>query len=169
MDIDFEKLLQLVLEERIEEIKKLLEQHSRRRIGETLLTLEETVILLLINVLGYKADEIAKILGISRSSVYAAIKRAKLKSEIAEKTINYYRGFTNTIRILVKRGNDLKHVIEKIFHEADRLGLKLPFRSIEIAEELRKRGVVDEDYVVKDSLIIIIPRIGIFCVEKVSG
>ena len=168
MDISFDKLLQLVLEERIKEIKKLLEQYSRRKIGETLLTLEETVILLMINVLGYKADEIAKILGVSRSSVYAAIKRAKLKSEIAEKTINYYNGLTNTIRILVKRGDDLKRVIEKIFHEADRLGLKLPFRSIEIAEELRKLGVADEDYIVKDSLIIIIPRIGIFCVEKVS-
>ncbi len=168
MDICFDKLLQLVLKGRIEEIKKLLEQYSRRRVGETLLTLEETVILLMFNVLGYRVDEIAKILGVSRSSVYAALKRAKLKSEIAEKTINFYNGLTNAIRISVNKGNDLRNVIEKIFHEADRLGLKLPFRSIEIAEELRRLGVADKDYVVEDSLIIVIPRIGIFRVEKVS-
>ena len=168
MDISFNKILQLVLGEKIEELKMLLEKYSRRRVEETLLTLEETVILLMINVLGYKADRIAEVLSVSRSSVYAAIKRAKLKSEIAKRTIDYYNGLTNTIRIFVKRGDDLRHIIEKIFHEADRLGLKLPFRSIEIAEELRRLGVADEDYIVKDSLIIIIPRIGIFHVEKVN-
>ncbi len=168
LDISFNKILQLVLGEKIEELKMLLEKYSRRRVEETLLTLEETVILLMINVLGYKADKIAEVLGVSKSSVYAAIKRAKLKSEIAKRTIDYYNGLTSTIRIFVKRGEDLRRVIEKIFHEADRLGLKLPFRSIEIAEELRRLGVADEDYIVKDSLIIIIPRIGIFRVEKVN-
>jgi len=168
LNMSFEKILQLVLREKINELKMLLEKYSRRRVGETLLTLEEIVILLMINALGYKADKIAEVLGVSRSSVYAAIKRAKLKSEIAKRTIDYYNGLTNTIRIHVKRGEDLRHIIEKIFYEADRLGLKLPFRSIEIAEEFRRLGIADENYIAKNSLIIIIPGIGIFHIERVN-
>ena len=168
LNIGFDYVLKLVTGERIRELKMILEKHSRRKIDNTLLTLEETVILLMINVLGYKPDKIAEILGVSRSSVYAAIKRAKQKADIAKKTISYYNGLTKTIRISVRRGEDLRSVIEKIFSEADRLGLKLPFRSIEIAEELRRIGVAGDEYIIKDSSIIIIPGIGIFHIEKVN-
>ncbi|MCD6301498.1 MAG: Tfx family DNA-binding protein, partial [Staphylothermus sp.] len=116
-------------------------------------------------VLGYKPDKIAEILGISRSSVYAAIKRAKNKSETARRTIDYYNGLTKPIKISVKSGEDLRDVIERIFLEADSLGLKLPFRSIEIVEELCRMGIAEDEQIVRNSTIIIIPGIGIYHVE----
>lgn len=162
---DINVILKLVLKHDFKALNKLVRTVSRKKVDGCLLTYEEVAILSMKTVLGLKPEEIAKILGVSRSNVYATLKRAQMKTRVAEKTIKLYEALTKPIIVNVSTGQNISELIDKIFYEADKKRIKLPLRSIEIAELLRKKGIMSSETANKKTKLIIISGLGLFTKE----
>ncbi len=167
MDISIRKIIDLITKGDDTVLKRFIEMYSRNRIERSFYTLEEITISLLHYIKRYTPQRIAEILGMSRSNVYAVLKRFSQKYEKAVNTINLYEAITNVIYITVRKGEPLDEVARRIYSIADKKKIKIPFRGLELINILERRDIVDERLRFKDNYrLILLPNIDII-VEKI--
>ncbi len=163
MKIDIIQLIYKLVNTEDSDKKELLERFSRSKIKDSFLTVEEVLVMYMYYVEERKPNEIALILNRSRSNVYATLQRARDKVVQAKETIKHVNAFRKAIKIRVYSGEDADDVIKRIYNVADEKNVKLPYKSYELKDELRKLKLVDEDDTVIDNTeLIILPEIGIF-------
>ncbi len=163
---ELREILSDILQYRFDKLLDIIKTIPRKKISDCLLTYEEVIILALNKILGIKPDNIASMLGMSRSNVYATLKRIRRKIIFLRNTIKVYDAVSNPIIIDISRGDTLPIIIDRIFSEADKRNIKLPYRSIEVADILRREGVIDDNDAICDHRLIIIPGLGIYVERK---
>jgi Tfx family DNA-binding protein len=163
---ELREILNDILQYRFDKLSNIIKTIPRKKMSNCLLTHEEVIILALNKILGIKPDSIASILNMSRSNVYATLKRIRQKMSILRNTIRIYDAISNPIIINISRGDTLPVIIDKIFSEADKRNIKLPYRSIEVADILRREGVINDNDAIGDHRLIIIPGLGIYVEKK---
>ena len=102
-----------------------------RRYQDTFFT-EEQVKVLDMRAKGMNVDEIAKELGISRTSVYSVLRSALTIVKKARNTLNLYAKLMKEISISIPRNTNLNDVVSIVLKEADLHGVRLQLRSSEI-------------------------------------
>ncbi len=163
MKIDIIQLIDKIISSSTSDKRELLERYSRSKIKDSFLTVEEVLVMYMYYVEEKKPNEIAAILNKSRSNVYATLQRAKEKVVQAKETIKHVNAFRSAVKVKVYGGEDVDDVIKRIYNVADDKNVKLPYKSYELKDELRKLNIVDEDdTVIDDAELIILPEIGIF-------
>ncbi len=140
-----EKLVAKILEEGIEYARMLVENCPRKKVKGTFYTVEEIVIGVLYYRLGMSPNQIAEKLGMSRSNVYAFLRKLRDTAARAQNTIRTFNYLSSYISVRAVRGERLRDVIKRIYEEANKLKIRVPYGSLDLAEEIRKHGVVDED------------------------
>ncbi len=109
----------------------------RKRYNNTFFT-EEQVKVLRLRAEGHTLEQIAKILGTSKSNVHSILKNAKETLERARKTIDLYRELYSTISFKFGRGETLANIITHIYDTADVYGIKIKMRSLELLYYFRE-------------------------------
>jgi len=102
-----------------------------RRYQDTFFT-EEQVKVLDMRAKGMNVDEIAKELGISRTSVYSVLRSALTIVKKARNTLNLYAKLMKEISISIPRNTNLNDVVSIVLKEADLHNVRLQLRSSEI-------------------------------------
>jgi len=102
-----------------------------RRYQDTFFT-EEQVKVLDMRAKGMNVDEIAKKLGISRTSVYSVLRSALTIVRKARNTLNLYAKLMKEISVNIPRNTNLNDVVNIILKEADLHNVRLQLRSSEI-------------------------------------
>ncbi len=163
MRLDITDLIHIIINSSNAERLKLLENYSRVKVADSFLTVEEVLVMYMYYVEGRRPDEISRILGKSRSNIYATLQRAKGKLLYAGKTVIQVNAFRNAVKVMIYRNEDVDDVIKKIYNKADAKNVKLPYKSYELKDKLRSLGIIDDDdRVIDDMELIILPEIGIF-------
>lgn len=103
----------------------------RKRYNNTFFT-EEQVRVLRLRADGYTLEQIARILGTSKSNIHSILKKAKETLERARKTIDLYKELYSTISFRFSRGESLANIITHIYDTADVYGVKIKMRSLEL-------------------------------------
>ncbi len=109
----------------------------RKRYDHTFFT-EEQVKVLRLRAEGYTLEQIASILGTSKSNIHSILKKAKETLERAKRTIDLYREIYSTISFIFNRGDSLANIITHIYNTADIYGIKIRMRSLELLYYLRE-------------------------------
>ena len=102
-----------------------------RRYQDTFFT-EEQAKVLDMRAKGMNVDEIAKELGISRTSVYSVLRSALTIVKKARNTLNLYAKLMKEISISIPRNTNLNDVVSIVLKEADLHNVRLQLRSSEI-------------------------------------
>ena len=102
-----------------------------RRYQDTFFTKEQVKVLDM-RAKGMNVDEIAKELGISRTSVYSVLRSALTIVKKARNTLNLYAKLMKEISISIPRNTNLNDVVSIVLKEADLHGVRLQLRSSEI-------------------------------------
>jgi len=102
-----------------------------RRYQDTLFT-EEQVKVLDMRAKGMNVDEIAKKLGISRTSVYSVLRSALTIVRKARNTLNLYAKLMKEISVSIPRNTNLNDAVNIVLKEADLHNVRLQLRSSEI-------------------------------------
>jgi len=102
-----------------------------RRYQDTFFT-EEQVKVLDMRAKGMNVDEIAKKLGISRTSVYSVLRSALTIVRKARNTLNLYAKLMKEISVNIPRNTNLNDVVNIVLKEADLHNVRLQLRSSEI-------------------------------------
>jgi Tfx family DNA-binding protein len=89
---------------------------------------------------GRSQQEVAKILGTSRSNVSILEKRAHNNIARAERTLQQWMMIRAPISLRIKAGTDVFALPAMIFQEADRRSIQLPTTSLDIIVQLRRRA-----------------------------
>lgn len=109
----------------------------RKRYDNTFFT-EEQVRVLKLRAEGYTLEQIAKILGTSKSNIHSILKKAKEALERARKTIDLYKELYSTISFRFSRGETLANIITHIYDTADVYDVKIKMRSLELLYYFRE-------------------------------
>ncbi len=109
----------------------------RKRYDNTFFT-EEQVRVLKLRAEGYTLEQIARILGTSKSNIHSILKKAKETLERARKTIDLYKELYSTISFRFSRGETLANIITRIYDTADVYGVKIKMRSLELLYYFRE-------------------------------
>lgn len=114
---------------------------------------------------GKSQQEVADILGTTRSNISILEKRAHQNIARAEETLRQWRMIRAPIAMRVSAGTDVFNIPEMIFQAADKKEVQLPATSLDIIEQLRlkapklfKKRAVPKDidvYVTKDGELLI--------------
>ncbi len=114
---------------------------------------------------GRSQQEVASILGTTRSNISILEKRAHQNIARAEKTLRQWMMIRAPISLIVPAGTDVFNIPEMVFKAADRKGLQLPSTSLDIIEQLRlkapklfKKRAVPKDidvYITKDGELLV--------------
>lgn len=102
-----------------------------RRYQDTFFT-EEQVKILAMRAKGMGVDEIAKELGISRTSVYSVLRSALTIVRKAKNTLNLYAKLMKEILVSIPRNTSLNDVVSMVLREADLHDVRLQLRSSDI-------------------------------------
>jgi len=89
---------------------------------------------------GCSLQEVASIMGTTRSNVSKLERRAHRNIIIAEKTIHDYMKVKAPISVLVPAGLDVLRVPSLIFEAADLAGVHLPANSIDMVVQLKTKA-----------------------------
>jgi Tfx family DNA-binding protein len=89
---------------------------------------------------GRPQQEVADILGTSRSNVSILEKRAHSNIARAERTVQQWMMIQAPISLRIKAGTDVFDLPTMIFREADRRSMQLPTNSLDIIVQLRRRA-----------------------------
>ncbi len=149
-----EHLVVTILNSSNDFVKKLVEECPRRKIKGTFYTIEEVAIGVLYYRKGMSPNQIAEALGMSRSNVYAFIRKLRETAEKARNTVRIYNYLSSYITVKAKKNTGLDEVVENIYREADKMHLRIPYKSLQLAEIIRKHGVVDEENKLTNDIII---------------
>lgn len=87
---------------------------------------------------GHTQDEIAVKLGTSRVNITITEKRAKKNIVKARKTIEAYEKLS-PIALEIREGNDIFEIPKRIFHEADKHGIKVLHNTSSLIGIMRRR------------------------------
>ncbi len=109
----------------------------RKRYDNTFFT-EEQVRVLKLRAEGYTLEQIARILGTSKSNIHSILKKAKETLERARKTIDLYKELYSIISFKFSRGETLANIITRIYDTADVYGVKIKMRSLELLYYFRE-------------------------------
>jgi len=128
-----------------------MKETSEESEGQSLLTPRQLNVLKLRQA-GLSQQEVAKILGTSRSNVSILEKRALQNVERARATLKQWRMIKAPISIKVPKGTDVFEVPGLIFKEADRQGVKLDSSSVDVIVRLRAEApqALDKRIISKD-------------------
>ncbi len=161
--IGTDELIKLIIGTPIEERNRIIEENYKTKVNNSFLTVEEVLIMYMYYVESMRPDIIARILGKSRSNIYAALERVRMKYESAKETIRLIEGIMKSIRVYLPSGGRADDALIKLYTTADEKGIKVPYKSYQIKEYMRKKRIVDDyDRFVNDTELIILPGVGIY-------
>ena len=86
---------------------------------------------------GLSQQEVAEMLGTTRSNVSILEKRAHQNVERARATIRDWMAIKAPISIKVQKGTDVFEIPAQIFKEADKIGLRIPLSSVDLIAKLK--------------------------------
>ncbi len=109
----------------------------RKRYDNTFFTVEQVRVLKL-RAEGYTLEQIANMLGTSKSNIHSILKKAKETLERARNTIDLYKELYSTISFKFNRGETLANIITRIYDVADIYGVKIKMRSLELLYYFRE-------------------------------
>jgi len=89
---------------------------------------------------GLTQTEIARRLGTSRANISATEKSAHQKIERARNTLRIIQMIRAPLQIPVKGEADLNEVVKRIYHEADRAGIRIPRDFPTLASHIQRGG-----------------------------
>ncbi|MCS7108550.1 MAG: Tfx family DNA-binding protein [Sulfolobales archaeon] len=98
---------------------------------ETYLTSRQLTVLRLLSQ-GKTVDEIASLLGVSKSDVYSLMRSAKRVIHKSINTINLYNQIMNNSSMIIHRGITINDLIFRILSEADNLNMKIPLTTADL-------------------------------------
>ncbi|MFA4646712.1 Tfx family DNA-binding protein [Pyrococcus kukulkanii] len=124
---------------------------------KTFLT-DQQIKVLILRAKGLKQSEIAEILGTSRANVSILEKRALEKIEKARNTILLWEQINSKVQVKVRAGEDIFNIPEKLFREADKAGIKVPYSTAEIIAFLVKHAPVEDRLVKRDFTLFLDSR-----------
>jgi Tfx family DNA-binding protein len=114
---------------------------------------------------GRSQQEIAEILGTTRSNISILEKRAHQNIARAEKTLQQWMMICAPISLVVPEGTDMFDLPGMVFKAADEKGLRLPLTSLDMIEQLRlkhprlfkKRAIPKsiDVYITKDGRLLV--------------
>lgn len=135
--------------------------------SDTFLTERQVEVLLRRNE-GKTQEAIASELGTSVSNISTIESAAKNNIETARNTMDLAFLIESVVRINVNAGTDLRSVIDEVYREGDKAGLKISYTEPElathlnalIASRLRGREVIDDIEIglTTDGEVIVFPR-----------
>ncbi|MEM2157668.1 MAG: Tfx family DNA-binding protein [Sulfolobales archaeon] len=103
----------------------------------TYLTQRQIAVLKLLSQ-GKSVDEIANLLGVSKSDVYSLIRSARKVVDKSFNTIRLYNQIMNNSSIVVNKGTTINGLIYMLLNEANKLKIKLPLTTAELVLKLIK-------------------------------
>ncbi|MFA4718651.1 Tfx family DNA-binding protein [Pyrococcus kukulkanii] len=124
---------------------------------KTFLT-DQQIKVLMLRAKGLKQSEIAEILGTSRANVSILEKRALEKIEKARNTILLWEQINSKVRVEVRAGEDIFNIPEKLFKEADKAGVKVPYSTAEIIAFLVEHAPVEDRLAKRDFTLFLDSR-----------
>lgn len=161
--IDTDELINLIIETPMEERSRIIEENYKTKVDNSFLTVEEVLVMYMYYVESMRPDVIARILGKSRSNIYAALERVRVKYESAKETIKLIEGIMKSIRVSFPSGERADDALMKLYTTADEKAIKVPYKSYQIKKYMRKKHIIDDyDRFVNDTELIILPGIGIY-------
>jgi Tfx family DNA-binding protein len=89
---------------------------------------------------GRSQQEVAEVLGTTRSNVSILEKRAQSNIARAERTVRQWMMIQAPISLRISAGTDVFDLPALIFQEADRRSIQLPTNSLDIIVQLRRRA-----------------------------
>jgi Tfx family DNA-binding protein len=107
--------------------------------AESLLTERQLQVLQLRKV-GRSQQEIADVLGTTRSNISILEKRAHQNIHRAEQTLRQWMTIKAPISLKVKEGTDVFDLPKMIFDAADQRSIELPVTSLDIIVQLRRKS-----------------------------
>jgi Tfx family DNA-binding protein len=111
---------------------------------------EQQIRILRLRAKGLKQSEIAELLGTSRANVSILERRALEKVEKARNTLILWEQINSKVSVEVKKGDDIFEVPERLFREADKLGVKVPYSTAEIIAFLVEHAPVEDRLAKRD-------------------
>ena len=130
----------------------------KRRYSNTFLTKEQVEVLSM-RASGMTLDAIASRLGVSRTTIHAALKGALRAVEKAKNTLRLYAELMGGITVEGSPRTPVIDLINEIFRKADEHGIKINSRSVEILMQIMRdapRCIDLEERVLKCRLKILI-------------
>jgi len=98
---------------------------------------EKQLLVLALAARGKTVAEIARMLGVTRQDVSAALRRARANLEKARETIEVYSAATSPLLLHVAPGTGLQELADALLREADRAGRRIPLGRAELVIYLR--------------------------------
>jgi Tfx family DNA-binding protein len=111
---------------------------------------EQQIRILSLRSKGLKQSEIADMIGTSRANISILERRALEKIEKARNTLLIWEQINSKLSVRVNAGEDIFTVPEKLFREADRLGIKVPYSTAEIIAFLVEHAPVEDRLAKRD-------------------
>jgi Tfx family DNA-binding protein len=111
---------------------------------DTFLT-EKQITVLRLKAQGLTVEDIASILGVSKSNVYSLLRSARKVFEKSLRTVKVYNELMNNVRLVVRKGTSINDLIKILISEADNHNIKIPLPTYELVVRLIKDtyGCVD--------------------------
>ncbi|AFK22316.1 Tfx family DNA-binding protein [Pyrococcus sp. ST04] len=116
---------------------------------------EQQIKVLMLRAKGLKQSEIAEILGTSRANISILEKRALEKIERARNTILLWEQINSKVKVEVRAGEDIFAIPEKLFKEADKVGVKVPYSTAEIIAFLVEHAPVQDRLAKRDFTVFL--------------
>lgn len=118
---------------------------------------------------GLSQEEVAEILGTTRSNVSILERRAMQNIDRALETLKQWKMIQAPVAVRIPEGTDLFALPGIIFREADARGLKLPVNSIDILAKLKEIAPhLTRRRLIERSFDIYVTEDGEICVEEVN-
>ncbi|CAB50205.1 Tfx family DNA-binding protein [Pyrococcus abyssi] len=121
---------------------------------KTFLT-EQQIKVLVLRAKGLKQSEIARILKTTRANVSILEKRALEKIEKARNTLLLWEQINSKVSVSVKAGEDIFTIPDRLFKEADKAGVKVPYSTAEIIAFLVEHAPIEDRLAKRDFVIFL--------------
>ncbi|GEM_PF-145688 len=102
---------------------------------DTFLT-EKQITVLRLRAQGLSVEDIARILGVSKSNVYSLLRSARKVFEKSLRTVKIYNELTSNVRLVVPKGTSINEFIKILISEADNHNIKIPLPTYEVIVKL---------------------------------
>jgi Tfx family DNA-binding protein len=117
----------------------MMQDHDESENDDTFLT-ERQIKVLLLRHKGCSQQEVADILGTTRSNISILEKRANQNIDRARNTLHRWMTIQAPISLRVPKGTDVFDIPAMIFASADEKSIQLPVTSLDIIDRLRKEA-----------------------------
>jgi len=97
---------------------------------------EKQIIVLRLKAQGLTVEDIARILGVSKSNVYSLLRSARKVFEKSLRTVKVYNELINNVRLVVPKGTSINEFIKVLISEADNHSIKIPLPTYEVVVKL---------------------------------